>query len=55
MPVFQPWYFIVVELRRLTQLFGARDLRNAGVGTFVVLGGLALASVAAVIVGAFEV
>ena len=43
MPVCQPWYFIVVELRRLTQLFGARDLRNAGVGTFVVLGGLALA------------
>ena len=43
MPVCQPWYFIVVKLRRLTQLFGARDLRNAGVGTFVVLGGLALA------------
>ena len=43
MPVFKPWYFIVVKLRQLTQLFGARDLRNAGVGTFVVLGGLALA------------
>lgn len=43
MPVCQPWYFIVVKFRRLTQLFGARDLRNAGVGTFVVLGGLALA------------
>ena len=35
--------FIVVELRRLTQLFGTRDLRNAAVGTFVVVGGLALA------------
>jgi len=32
-----------VELRRLTQLFGTRDLRNAVVGTIVVFGGLALA------------
>ena len=32
-----------MELRRLTQLFGTRDLRNATVGTFVVVGGLALA------------
>jgi hypothetical protein len=32
-----------VNLRRLAEVFGTRDLRNAIVGTIVVVGGLALA------------